>query len=215
MTMKISTRTMLLLVILAVGAPVLQGCFPVVAAGIVTTALSVSDRRTTGAQLEDQGIELKADSRIRERFGNRVSVSTVSFNRRVLVYGQAPDSTTKQEIGRIVAAIPNVRELVNEVELAGTQGLGAASADTVITTKVKAALVDSKDVQAHAIKVVTERGVVYLLGLVTEREANRAAQIAAGVSGVAKVIKVFELISEAQLAELQKQHEQKSEQPGK
>jgi osmotically-inducible protein OsmY len=215
MTVKITTQTTLLLTLLAVAAPILQGCFPVVAAGIVTTALSVSDRRTTGAQLEDQGIELKADSRIRERFGNRVSVSTVSFNRRVLVYGQAPDSTTQQEIGRIVAAVPNVRELVNEVELAGTRDLGTASADTVITTKVKAALVDAKDVQAHVIKVVTERGVVYLMGLVTEREAHRAAQVAAGVSGVAKVIKVFELISEAQLAELQKQQEQKSEQPRK
>lgn len=202
MIVKSSTRAMTLVVVLGVCTPLLQGCFPVVAAGVVTTALSVSDRRTTGAQFEDQGIELKADSRIRERFGNRVSAGTVSFNRRVLVYGQAPDVATKQEIGRIVAAVPNVREIINEVEIAGTQGLGTASGDSITTTKVKASLVDSKDVQANAIKVVTERGVVYLMGLVTEREASRAAQIAAGVSGVVKVVKVFEPISEAQLAEI-------------
>jgi osmotically-inducible protein OsmY len=190
--------------------PALQGCFPVVAAGVVTTALSVSDRRTTGAQLEDQGIELKADSRIRERFGSQVSAGTVSFNRRVLVYGQAPDAATQQEVGRLVSAVPNVREVINEIEIAGTAGLGTASSDSVVTTKVKASLVDAKDIQANGIKVVTERGVVYLLGLVTEREAGRAAQVAAGVSGVVKVVKVFEIISEAQLAEMQKQPQQNS-----
>lgn len=182
--------------------PSLQACFPVIAAGMVTTALSVTDRRTTGAQVEDQGIELRADSRVRERFGSRISVGTVSFNRRALIYGQAPDAATKEEIGRIVAALPNVREIVNEVEIAGTVGLGTASTDATVTTKVKASLVDAKDIQANAIKVVTERGVVYLMGLVTEREANRAAQITAGVSGVVKVVKVFEIISDAQLAEI-------------
>lgn len=205
MRVKNSARMMSLVLIMGVCAPLLQGCFPVVAAGVVTTALSVSDRRTTGTQVEDQSIELKADSRIRERFGSRVSAGTVSFNRRVLVYGQAPDLATKQEIGRIVAAVPNVREIINEVEIAGTQGLGTASGDALITTRVKTSLVDSKDLQANAIKVVTERGVVYLMGLVTEREASRAAQIAAGVSGVVKVVKVFEPISEAQLAEINRQ----------
>ncbi|MFN8916711.1 MAG: BON domain-containing protein, partial [Burkholderiales bacterium] len=117
MRVKNSARMMSLVLIMGVCAPLLQGCFPVVAAGVVTTALSVSDRRTTGTQVEDQSIELKADSRIRERFGSRVSAGTVSFNRRVLVYGQAPDIATKQEIGRIVAAVPNVREIINEVEI--------------------------------------------------------------------------------------------------
>jgi osmotically-inducible protein OsmY len=208
-------KKMGLILVLAGTVPLLQGCFPVVAAGIVTTALSVSDRRTTGAQVEDQSIELKASSRLRERFGHRVSVSTVSFNRRVLIYGQAPDATTKQEIGRIVAAVPNVRDIVNEVELSGSSGLGTASSDSVVTTKVKASLLDAQDIHANAIKVVTERGVVYLMGLVTEREADRAAQVAASVSGVVRVIKVFELISDAQLAEINRQRQQSSGEPNK
>jgi osmotically-inducible protein OsmY len=208
-------KSMGLILALAGAMPMLQGCFPVVAAGLVTTALSVSDRRTTGAQVEDQSIELKAASRLRERFGSRVSISTVSFNRRVLIYGQAPDATTKQEIGRIVTAVPNVRDIVNEVEISGSSGLGTASSDSVVTTKVKASLLDSKDIHANAIKVVTERGVVYLMGLVTEREADRAAQIAASVSGVARVIKVFELLSEAQLAEIQRQRQQNNNEQNK
>lgn len=197
-------KNFLLMGALLAPLPLLQGCFPIVAAGAVTGVLSVTDRRSTGMQVEDQNIELKAAARISERSNERTSVSVVSYNRRVLVYGQVPDAASKQEFGKIIATVPNVREVINELEISGTAGFGTASNDTFITTQVKASLIEAKDLQANAIKVLTERNGVYLMGLLTEREATRAAQIAAGVSGVTRVVKVFEIISEQELADINK-----------
>lgn len=194
--------SLLLTLILGTSLPMLSGCFPIVAAGVATGALSVSDRRSTGMQVEDQNIELKANGRIRDAFPQASGVAVVSYNRRVLVYGQAPDAATKSKIADSLRAVPNVREVINEIDVGAATGLRTVSTDAIITTRVKASFIDAKDLQANSIKVVTERGVVYLLGLLTEREAKRAAEIAAGVSGVSKVVKVFEVISEAQLAEM-------------
>ena len=197
-------KKLLLISALLAPLPLLQGCFPVVAAGAVTGVLSATDRRSTGMQVEDQNIELKAATRISERTNDRTSVSVVSYNRRVLVYGQVPDAASKQEFGKLVAAVSNVREVINELEISGTAGLGTASNDTFITTRVKASLVEAQDLQSNAIKVLTERNVVYLMGLLTEREAARAAQVAAGVSSVTRVVKVFEIISEQELTDINK-----------
>lgn len=186
----------------ALAAPALQGCFPVVATGVVVGALAVADRRTTGTQVEDEGIELRSANRLHEKYGSKNAASVVSFNRRALIYGQAPSDAVRAEIEALVRGVPNVKDVVNEVQVAGSASLGTQSNDAVITTKVKASLAAQNAVPANAVKVVTERGTVYLMGLVSEREGEQAAKLAAGVAGVAKVVKVFEYITDGEVKRL-------------
>lgn len=182
----------------------LTGCAPLVIGGaMVGTALTVTDRRTAGTQLEDEAIELKALTRVREAVGERGHVSSTSYNRTVLITGEVASEADRAAVEQAVARIENVRATVNELAVAGASSLASRSNDAILTSKVKAGLIDAKDLQANTIKVVAERGVVYLMGRVTEREADRATALARGVGGVAKVVRVFELISEAELAELQ------------
>lgn len=189
---------------LGISATALTGCFPVVATGVVGGALSLSDRRTTGAQAEDQAIELKAFNRFREAFkDNRVALSVVSYNRIALLTGYVPDQATKEQAAKIASGIENVRTVFNEVVIGPAPSLRTFGTDTVLTTRVKAALVESKDVQANVIKVFTEASTVFLMGIVTEREANRAADIASRVSSVRRVVRAFEIISEAELKRMQ------------
>ncbi|OYT98664.1 MAG: transporter [Burkholderiales bacterium PBB1] len=162
-----------------------------------------TDRRTSGTQLEDEAIELKASSRLSKELGERARVSAVSYNRLVLLTGEVSGEADKAVVGRIVSSIDNVRSIVNEVTVVSAQPTNTLASDALVTSKVKASLVDSKDIFAQSVKVVTERGTVYLMGRVTEREANRATEIARGVSGVDKVVRVFEIISEAELANMQ------------
>jgi osmotically-inducible protein OsmY len=171
-----------------------SGCVPVVATGAAVGTLAALDRRTVGAQTEDQGIELKAALQIRERIGSGVSVT--SYNRKVLLTGQVANERDKQTAEAIVAALPNVRSIHNELQVAGVPSLSTSAADAAITARVKAAFVDAQDLQANTIKVVTEAGTVYLMGLVSRREAERAAQVAARVAGVQRVVTVFEYITE-------------------
>jgi len=162
--------------------------------------LMVTDRRTSGTQVEDQAIEFKASKRAGDVLGDRGHVNVTSYNRLLLVTGEVPTEADKAAVEQGLSNIENVRSVVNELVIAPPSSIGNRSNDTLITSKVKASMVDAKDVQATAFKVVTERGVVYLMGRVTEREADRAAYISRGVSGVRKVVKVFEVISEAELA---------------
>ncbi len=180
-----------------------SGCAGLLLGGaVVGGSLMVVDRRTSGTQVEDQSIELKALTRVREAIGDRGHVNTTSYNRMVLLTGEVASDADKAAVEQSVARIENIRSLVNELTVAGASSLTSRSNDTILTSKVKASFVDAKDLQASAVKVVTERGVVYLLGRVTEREANRASEIARGVGGVQKVVRVFEVISEAELADL-------------
>ncbi|MGQ9724949.1 MAG: BON domain-containing protein [Tepidimonas sp.] len=182
----------------------LSGCTPLVAgAAFGGTVLVATDRRTSGAQLEDQSIELKAAGRLREQLGDRARVSVTSFNRRVLLTGEVASEADRQTVLRIVQGVENVVGLVDELAVMGSPSLTARSADALVTARVKAALLDAKDVSANAFKVVTERGTVYLMGLVTQREADRATAITRTVPGVQRVVRVFEFISEADLARLQ------------
>jgi len=182
----------------------LGACAPLVLGGaMVGTALSITDRRTAGAQVEDEAIELKTVNRVRDAVGDRGHVNTTSYNRTVLITGEVLTEADKAAVEQAVVRIENVRATVNELVIAGSSSITARSNDTILTSKVKASFIDAKDLQANAIKVVAERGVVYLMGRVTEREAGRAADLARAVSGVAKVVRVFEVISEAELAELQ------------
>ena len=193
----------LVISVLGLTAIGLAGCFPVVATGVVTGALSVSDRRTTGAQAEDQAIEIKAFNRFRERFkSSQISLSVVSFNRIALVTGYVPDEATKAEAARLVSSIENVRNSLNEVVVGLPPSIRTYGSDTILTTRVKASMLEAKDLQAQVIKVYTESSTVFLMGIVTEREANRAADIASRVSGVRRVVRAFETISEADLSRM-------------
>lgn len=200
------TRFVFAICMAAASASFLAGCFPLAATGVVVGALSISDRRTTGAQTEDQTIEIKALARLRERTkSERVSLSVTSFNRIALLTGYVPDEATRAEAARQVGAIENVRSVLNEVVVGPVPSIAAYGKDTVLTTRVKAALIEAKDIQANVIKVYTEASTVFLMGIVTEREAKRATDLASRVSGVRRVVRAFEIISEAELARIQAQ----------
>lgn len=200
---SLNRSTATLLLALAAGTT-LSACAPLLIGGAIWGGtLVVSDRRTSGTQIDDQAIELKSVRRIADVIGDRGHVNVTSYNRLVLLSGEVPTEADKAAVEQAVARIDNVRAIVNELTLAAPSSLSARSNDTLMTSKVKASMVDAKDVQANAYKVVTERGVVYLMGRVTEREANRAADIARGVSGVQKVVKVFDVVSEGELADTQ------------
>jgi osmotically-inducible protein OsmY len=195
MKIRIALRASLLASLLAL--PVLQGCVPVIVGGIAAGALSVDDRRTLGAQTEDKSILLKAEGRLGEKLGGRAHINVTSFNRKVLLTGEVPDEAAKAEAGRIAAGVENIASVVNELQVAGVSSLTARTNDSIITGKVKGNFVDDKDLLANAFKVVTEGSVVYLMGLVTRDEGDRAANVAARTSGVKQVVKVFEYISVA------------------
>jgi len=180
----------------------LQGCIALVGAGAVAGGLSLNDRRTGGAQIEDQSIELKSGGRVREAIGDRGHVNVTSYNRIVLISGEVPSDADKAAVEKAVAGIEGVNNVVNELEVGPNSTIGTRSSDTVITTRVKSALIDAKDIQASAIKVVTERGNVYLMGRVSEREAARASDIARAQPSVLKVVRVFEILTEEQLSNL-------------
>lgn len=198
-SMKSPLSRLVLVTGLAASAFSLSACFPLMATGVAVGAFATVDRRTYGAQTDDQAIELKAAGRLNETDRKLGGISVTSYNRKVLLTGQVLSEDDKKIAEQIAARIDNVRSVHNELTVSGRTGLGVAASDSTITAKVKTSLFDGKEVQANTIKVVTEASVVYLMGVVTQREATRAAQIAAGVSGVAKVITVFEVVSEAEL----------------
>ena len=173
---------------------VLSGCAPVVATGVGVGVSVLEDRRTGGAFVEDQGIELKAERRISEKLRDNVHVNVTSFNRNVLLTGEAPTEAMKKEVERLVISVENVRNVTNEIAVAGISSFTSRSNDTLITSKVKGRFLDAKKFQINHVKVVTESGVVYLLGLVKRKEADDAVEIARSTGGVSKVVKVFEYL---------------------
>ena len=180
----------------------LGACAPLMIAGVAGTAMVVSDRRTSGAQLEDETIELRAQARIRDNLGERVHVNVTSFNRQVLLTGEVTAEKDRQAVVQLVERIENVKAVVNELAVMPMSNLSERSNDLLIVAKVKASFVDSRDLFANAFKVVTERGTVYLMGRVTQREANSATQLTRNVGGVNKVVRLFEIISEDELRNL-------------
>lgn len=199
-----SIRPIALAALLAACVPVLQGCFPMVAAGAGGAVLSALDRRTSGTQVEDEGIELRASSRLREKLGNRANINVTSYNRNVLLTGQVADEATSAEASAIVGGVPNVRGISNETEIAGVSSLTQRSSDAVITSKVKARILDSQRVSANHVKVVTELSKVYLMGLLTETEAKAAKEVAASTGGVSKVVAIFEIVTPEEARRLDK-----------
>ena len=184
---------LLALIVVPLLVSVLSGCVAAVVGGAGTAAVIGEDRRTVGTVTEDQGIELKAENRINDKFKD-AHINTTSFSRMVLITGEAPDAAAKTEIEKIVRAVENVRGVYNEIAIGGPSALSARTNDSFITSKVKARFVDQRKFNAIHVKVVTEASVVYLLGLVKRKEADDAVEIARTTSGVQKVVKLFEYI---------------------
>jgi osmotically-inducible protein OsmY len=200
----LSRRSVVLTLVVALGSPHLAGCAALLVGGaVVGGTMVVTDRRSAATQLEDQLIESKAASRVREVVGDRGKVTATSYNRLVLLTGDVVTESDKAAVEQGVARVDSVRSVVNELAVAGSASLSARSNDLLLSAKVKASIVDTKGLYANSIKVVTERGVVFLLGRVTEQEATQAANVARGVTGVVKVVRVFDILTETELAELQ------------
>jgi osmotically-inducible protein OsmY len=175
----------------------LTACAPVVLVGVAaggTGAIAAEDRRTTGTQIEDRSIEVKASARISERFPDQVHVTVSSFNRNVLLTGEAPTSAAKADIEKIVTGVDNVHGVVNEIAVAGVSSMGTRANDAFLTSRIKAAYLTAQKFYPGHIKVVTDSGVVYLMGMVLRREADDATEIARSISGVQKVVRVFEYV---------------------
>ena len=184
-----------------VAATTLSACAPLLLGGAMFGgSMMAVDRRTSGAQVEDQTIELKSLNRVKEVIGGAGHVNVTSYNRQVLLTGEVPAEADKAAIEQAIGRTENLRSIVNEMAVMAPSSISGRSNDTLLTSKVKASLVDAKDIISTAFKVVTERSVVYLMGRVTEREANRATDVARGVAGVDKVVRVFEVVTEAELA---------------
>ena len=194
------------LVLAGASVAVLAACVPlvpfVIGGAMVGGALVATDRRTSGAQLEDEGIELRSNARIRETLGEKVHVNVNSYNRQVLLTGEVPTAQDRQQVEQLVSKVENVRSIVNELGVLGNSTLPQRSSDSLVTGKVKAGLVDAKDLYANAFKIVTERGTTYIMGRVSKREADRATEIARSVVGVQRLVRVLEIISEEELQQL-------------
>lgn len=177
----------------------LSGCFPLIAGGVAMGAAATSDRRTLGAQTEDKSITVKAEVRLGKLGGDNGHINIASFNRKVLLTGEVPDQSTKAQAEREVRAIEGVQGVFNELEIAGPASYTSRSSDALVTTKVKASLVEMKTISAQSFKVVTENGTVYLMGRVTQREGDVATDVTKSVAGVQRVVKLFEYITEEEL----------------
>jgi len=180
--------------IIAIG-PLVQACIPLmVGAGVGAGVMMAEDRRTSGTILEDETIEIKSSNRITEKYGEQVHVSVTSFNRFVLLTGQVPTEEIKQDLSVLVLEVPNVRNVQNELIVGGNSSTTSRASDSLLSSRVKARLAQNKDVGANHVKVVSENGSVFLMGLVTRAEGDSASKTAATTSGVQKVVKVFEYL---------------------
>ena len=193
------TRSIGLAVLVSLG---LSACAPIMIAGFAGSALVASDRRTSGAQLEDETIELRGSARVRDALGERAHVNITSYNRQVLLSGEVATERDKQIVESLLEKLENVKTVVNELSIMPPTSMSSRSNDLLTTAKVKAALVDSRDLFASAFKIVTERGTVYVMGRITQREATSATNVIRNVNGVNKVVRLFEIISEDELRNL-------------
>ncbi len=183
--------------------PFVTGCVPaVIATGATVGVMSAQDRRSTGVQTDDEGIEWKAAQSVPERYAAASHLNFTSFNQRLLITGEVPSEEARAAIGEQAAKVLGVKDVINETAVAPASSLSARSNDSYITSKVKARLVDEKNISANHIKVVTENGIVYLMGIVTEREAKVAVAVARTTEGVRKVVNVMQVMSDAEIQRL-------------
>lgn len=185
--------TLKLLAAIALASQI-SACVPVVVGGAAAGGAMAADRRTSGVYVEDQNIELKTVKRINDTLGEEAHVNVTSFKGNVLLTGEVPNENAKTKAGDIILATESVRSLTNELTIGPKTSIGSRTNDTYITSKVKTQFLTENRFQANYVKVVTENSVVYLLGYVTQKEAEDAVEIARNVGGVEKVVKVFEYI---------------------
>ena len=185
----------------------LSGCAPLVVGSAVMSGMVAIDRRTTGIQLEDEGIELRTAQGLRQNLSDAAHVNVTSYNRMVLLSGEVSSAAERELAEKLAKSQENVRSVVNDLAIEPASSLTQRSKDAIATGQIKALLVDAKDLQSNAFKVVTERGIVYLMGRVTARESQRATEIArtASFGGVVKVVRVFETITEEELKRISAQ----------
>ena len=181
-------------VALALALPLLQGCFPLAVTGMGAAALMAADRRTTGTYIEDEGIELKALSALGDVNSRGAHVNATSFNRRVLLTGEVPTEELRAKAEEAVRALPNVANVTNELQVAGASSMASRGNDSLITSNVKARMLNNPKFKVNHIKVVTEANTVYLMGLVTVEEGDAAVEVARTTQGASRVVKVFEYI---------------------
>ena len=187
--------------LLATAVPALQGCFPVVATGVAVGVLATVDRRSVGTQTEDETIEWKAGSRL-DQYGKEAHINVTSYNRKLLITGEAINEETRDKIGELARGVDNVQQVWNEMTIGPASSLSNRSNDYYITSKVKARFVDGQKFSPQHVKVVTERGTVFLLGIVNEREAQAAIQLTRTTEGVRKVVNLLEVVPEAETRRL-------------
>ena len=187
-------KLLLATTLIALSLPALQGCVTAVATGAGAGALMIADRRNAETYLADEAIEIRAFNRINEKFADKVHVNVTSYNLKVLLTGEVPDAGIKDELEKALAGVANVKGGTNELTIGASSSFSARSNDTYITSKVKARFIDANKFQANHVKVVTEAGTVFLLGLVTRKEADDAAEIARTTADVKKVVRVFEYV---------------------
>ena len=178
---------------LVAGATLLQGCGALIIGGAAATAMVASDRRTTGTYVEDETIEWKVVDRMRNSFAG-AHVNATSYNRRVLLTGEAPTEEMKKQIEQRVRGIDNVKDVVNEIQVSGASSMASRGSDSLVTSNVKARMVNNGVFSPTHVKVLTEAGTVFLMGLVTQAEGEKAVEIARNTSGVVRVVKVFEYV---------------------
>ena len=188
---------------LVAGATLLPACAPLAVGGAALTGTMVAiDRRSSGTQLDDQTIEVRAGNRISEQMGSRTRVNVTSYNRWVLLTGEVMNARDKELVESVVRQVGNVQQVYNELDIANSPSLSEKAEDTLLTGKVKAALVENKQISASAFKVVSERGSVFLMGRVTQKEADIASQLVRTTKGVKRVVRILEIISEEELARI-------------
>ena len=196
-----STASLLSTLVMCLG---LASCAaPLMFGGVIGGAMVASDRRSTGIQVEDEGIEQRSATAIRENFGSKEHINITSYNRQVLITGEVSNDTLRRQVESLIGRVENVRAVVNELAIGPASSTGDRASDVLLVAKVKASMVDTEDVFANVYKVVGERGTIYLMGRVTQREAKRATDVVRGVSGVKRVVRVFEYITEDELRAMQ------------
>jgi osmotically-inducible protein OsmY len=176
---------------------------PLMFGGVIGGAMVASDRRTTGIQVEDETIEQRSATAIRENFGSKEHINITSYNRQVLITGEVSNDTVRRQVESLISRVENVRSVVNELAVGAASSTSDRASDALLVAKVKASMVDTEDVFANVFKVVGERGTVYLMGRVTQRESQRATEVVRGVGGVKRVVRVFEYITEDELRAMQ------------
>jgi osmotically-inducible protein OsmY len=189
----------------SIAATSLTGCFPLIAGGVAGGAMIIADRRNPGTQAIDRGIQLEAESFLIKKYGNNVHINVTVFNRRVLLTGETRTEDLKSDVTRQIRAMKNVTEVFNELMPAPISALTSRANDSFITTRIKGMFIATEGVPSSSMRVVTEASKVYLMGITTEAEANRAVDIARSVPGVKQVTKLFDLISEADKRRLDNQ----------